>query len=324
MFLSSMAQELHRKSVVVDAHCDTLTALLKEKRSLGELSTSGHIDLPRMRAGGINLQFFAAFIAPEYRHTALIRVMEIIDVLYREAEQNAGYMVFVKDKNSLDKAFTEEKIAALLTIEGGEALMGELSVLRMLYLLGVRGLTLTWNGRNELADGVGEGSAGGLTDFGKAVVREMNSLGMLIDVSHISEKGFWDVLELSAAPVIASHSNCKKLCEHRRNLTDDQILALNQGGGVVGLSFVPQFINSSEADLNSFLDHVDHVAELAGLDCIGLGSDFDGIDTVTAGLEDCTRMPFITEGLLKRGYGEEAIKKILGENFLRVIRKILR
>jgi membrane dipeptidase len=319
------AQALHRESIVVDAHCDTITALMKESRSLGELSSCGHIDLPRLKLGGIKVQFFAAFIAPEYKYTALTRTLEIIDLFYREAKLNEAIMLPVKDNASLDRSLAEGKIAAFLTVEGGEALMGELYVLRMLYRLGVRSLTLTWNGRNDLACGVGEGSAaGGLSIFGRAVVREMNSLGMLIDVSHLAEKGFWEVMELSAAPVIASHSNCQKLCRHKRNLTDEQILSLKKAGGVIGLSFVPQFISAAGADLDSFLDHVDHIAALAGVDCIGLGSDFDGIDAAVPGLEDCSRLPCITEGLLQRGYSEEDIKKFLGGNFLRVIRKILR
>ncbi|WP_238455550.1 dipeptidase [Desulfolucanica intricata] len=325
MSISVSARELHQNTIVVDAHCDTLTDLLKKRRSLNQLSTAGHLDLPRMKAGGINLQFFAAFISPEFKYTALSRTMEIIDLFYSEMELNSEDIVPVKNAESIYKVIEEGKIAALLTIEGGEALMGELYNLRMLYRIGVRGLTLTWNGRNELADGVGEQyTGGGLTGFGKAVVQEMNRLGMIIDVSHISERGFWDVLDLSSTAVIASHSNCKNICDHPRNLTDAQIVALAQKGGVVGLSFVPQFISSTHGDLDKFLNHVDHIACLAGVDCIGLGSDFDGIDNVAKGLEDGTKLPDITEGLLKRGYREEDIKKILGGNLLRVISNILR
>lgn len=183
---------------------------------------------------------------------------------------------------------------------------------------------MTWNGRNELADGVGESETeGGLTRFGRAVVQEMNRLGMVVDASHLSEAGFWDVLEVSNQPVITSHANSRCICNHRRNLTDEQIRALAARGGVIGLTFYPDFIHPDQPSLEKLLDHMDHIISLAGVDCIGLGSDFDGIDQVTSGLEDISRLPAITEGRWRRGYREEEIAKILGGNFLRVLQQVL-
>lgn len=316
--------EFHFKVPVIDAHCDTLTVIEEQGRRFGERSLLGHVDLPRLIEGGVSLQFFAAFIAPEHRNQALCRALEIIDLFYRELEDNSNKVMLVKSLKDLEEAFSRRRFAALLSIEGGEALSGNLAVLRMLYRLGVRSITLTWNHRNELADGVAERcTGGGLTNFGKDAVLEMNRLGILVDVSHLAERGFWDVLGLSRHPVIASHSNCKKLCDHPRNLNDEQIKALAKNKGVMGICFYPHFINAQNPSLEKLLDHVDHIADIAGVDCIGLGSDFDGIDEVTPGLEDATSFPLVTEGLLKRGYKIEEVAGIMGGNFLRVIKSVL-
>ncbi|MFZ5597505.1 MAG: dipeptidase [Bacillota bacterium] len=316
---------LHFSSTVVDAHCDTLTALGKQGRRLGQRSVKGHVDLPRLVDGGVNVQFFAAFIDPLYRDNPLARAMEIFDVLFGEMEDNGGAVGLVKAYSDIERFISEKKVAALLSVEGGEALAGRIEVLRVFYQLGVRSITLTWNGRNELGDGVAEaGSGGGLTRFGAAVVREMNRLGMLVDVSHMAGKGFRDVLEESSKPVIASHSNCRKLCSHPRNLDDDQIKALAAGGGVVGLCFYPYFLDDGgTATLDRLLDHAEHMACVAGVDCIGIGSDFDGIEAVVPDLYDVTCLPLVTEGLLKRGFSSGEVEKILGGNFLRVMKQVL-
>ncbi|MCL6479450.1 MAG: membrane dipeptidase, partial [Peptococcaceae bacterium] len=230
--------DIHFSSPVVDAHCDTLTALKKQQRRLGEKSGAGHLDLPRLLLGGVNLQFFAAFVGNEHRDNPLARALEIFDIFFEEMAVNSDRIEPAYTYSDVNRIINGGKIAALLTVEGGQALAGRLEVLRMFFRLGVRGITLTWNSRNELGDGVGEaGSGGGLTRFGVEVVREMNRLGMVIDVSHLSERGFWDVMRESAKPVIASHSNCRALCDHPRNLDDAQIKALAAGGGVVGLCF---------------------------------------------------------------------------------------
>ena len=315
---------LHFSALVLDAHCDTLTVLGGQERELGARSARGHLDLPRLKQGGVRVQFFAAFIAPGFKWAPALRALELIDLYHRELKRNDALLLHVETAGDIERAAAAGKIAALLTVEGGEALAGALSVLRALYRLGVRGLTLTWNGRNELADGVGEsGGGGGLTGFGKSVVREMNDLGMLVDVSHLSEPGFWDVLEVSGQPVIASHSNCRALCDHPRNLSDGQIRALSKKGGVLGITFVPEFLGGREASLGHVLNHIEHAVKVGGVDAVGLGSDFDGTDNLPRGLADCAFYPEITRGLMERGYGEEPVRKILGGNFLRVLRQVL-
>lgn len=317
------SEQLHKNSIIVDAHCDVLTAMEREKRSLGKKSGTGHVDLTRLKQGGVNVQFFAAYISPVYIPRALTRALELIDHFYAELEDNAQEIMLVKNFLGIQEALAQGKIAALLTIEGGEALNGSIEVLRILYRLGVRCLTLTWNNRNEIGDGVcEERTKGGLTRFGEEVVREMNQLRMLVDVSHLSVAGFWDVLEVSNWPVIASHSNCRKLCDHPRNLTDEQIKSLAAAGGVIGLSFYPEFIQAVEPSLDKLLDHVEHIAGVAGTDCIGLGSDFDGFQDTLFGLEDVSRLPVLTEGLLRRGFAGEEVQKILGGNFLRLLKNL--
>ncbi len=318
-------EQLHRDSIVVDAHCDTLTAMLHQKRNFGERANCGHLDLKRLKDGGINVQVFAAFISPEFKEQGARRSLELIDLYHREMEINKEEIIHIQKKIDLESALTKGKVAALLAVEGGEALQGSISVLRMLYRLGVRVLTLTWNGDNEIGAGVGnEGSESGLTPFGAKVVEEMNMLGMLVDISHLADKGFWDVIRVSKHPVIASHSNCRALAGHRRNLTDDQIKALSIKGGVMGINFVPDFLGGEKPSLDEVLDHIDHAINLGGAGCVGLGSDFDGTECLPEGIDDCTSYPCITQGLVERGYSDLIIKQVLGDNFLRVIGQVLK
>ena len=235
-------------------------------------------------------------------------------------------LMFFTKVSDVREAERKGKVAAMLSIEGGEAVEADLGVLRMLHRLGVRAMTLTWNGRNQIADGAAEArTKGGLTNFGVELVGEMNRIGMVVDVSHISDAGFFDVIETTTKPIIASHSNCRALCNHRRNLTDEMIKALADKGGVMGMNFAPDFIDGRKenATLERLLDHVGHVVKIAGVDHVGLGSDFDGIETTPKGLEDVARMPYLTEGLIKKGYKEDYILKILGENFLRVFSEVI-
>jgi membrane dipeptidase len=224
------------------------------------------------------------------------------------------------------RAVKDHKIGALLSLEGGEPLSGDLGVLRMLYKLGVRSVTLTWNQRNDIADGVGERrTKGGLTSFGVQVVEEMNRLGMLIDASHMSDEGFYDLISATKRPIVASHSNCRSLCDHPRNLTDDQIKAIATNGGVIGMVFSPDFIDKEKdkQSVDRLLDHVDHITDIVGVEHIGIGSDFDGFPGIPKGLEDVTKMPNITKGLVARGYSERDVRKILGENYLEVFKKTI-
>ena len=210
----------------------------------------------------------------------------------------------------------------MLTIENSEVLERSLWVLPVLHRLGVRSMTLTWSYRAHAADGAFENvTGGGLTHFGRDLVRHMNELGMIVDISHISDRGFWDVMEVTTAPIIGSHNACRALCEHPRNLTDDQIRAVAANGGVIGVTYVPAFVDADESKrtLERLLDHFDHIAQVGGTDCIGLGSDFDGGGDV---LKDATVVPQITEGLLQRGWKEDDLRKMLGLNHLRVFRQV--
>lgn len=325
--LNTYIGDLHKRAYVIDAHCDTMLKLYENHTTLrGTDNYQGHVTLPKMLKGGVHVQFFAIFIEPQYKPAgALKRALQLLDFSYQEIAKNSEAMVLATTSEEINSALKSGKIAALLTIEGGEALEGDLGVLRMLYRLGIRSLGLTWNQRNDLADGVGElRSNGGLTTFGAMVVAEMNRLGMLIDVAHLGTKGFWDVLDLSSAPVMVSHANCEALCKHRRNLSDAQIKALARQGGVVGMSFVPEFVSSQEPTLGCLLDHVDHVCRLVGPDFVGLGSDFDGTACTVRGLDDVSSLPALTRGLYMRGYGEQDIAKILGGNWLRIIQQVLK
>lgn len=314
--------DFHRQLLVVDGHCDTLLDVTNGNRKINVLSESGHIDLVRLQQGGVRVQFFAAFIESVYKpFGSLTRTLQLIDSFYSAVESCGGLLEMGQNTRQIRRSLKRDRIVALLGIEGGEALNGDLGVLRNLHRLGVRFLGLTWNQRNQIADGVGENiTGGGLTGFGREVVAEMNNLGMIIDLSHISEPGFWDVIELSKHPVMVSHANCYHLRSHPRNLKDDQIQALAQNGGVLGLSFVPDFMGNN---IDDFIDHVDHVAGLVGTEVIALGSDFDGVDETPVGLEDCRCYPRITAKLRERGYTDQEIRGIMGENMMRLMTKVL-
>jgi len=317
--------ELHRDCVVVDGHCDTLLRLWPGQQSLADRSMNGHIDLPRLRQGGIDVQVFACYIEPEYKpDRGLQRALQFIDFFYQQLERCPGLRPVFRVAD-VQAAVQQGDIGAVLAVEGGEGIGDRLAYLRLLYRLGVRLITLTWNQRNLIADGVGEErTRGGLSNFGVEVVQEMNRLGMLVDVSHLAEPGFWQVAEVCRGPFVASHSCCRRLCDHRRNLTDEQLRALARAGGVVGINFAPDFlVKDGKATLEDVIEHIDHVAGLVGVDYVGLGSDYDGIEATPAGLEDASKMPALTAALLRRGYREDDVRKIMGGNFLRVMGEVM-
>jgi membrane dipeptidase len=339
------AKTLHENSLVVDTHNDTILHLIKTppfitsearppppRRTLGERSEDGQIDIPRIREGGVDCLLFAMYVSPHYR-ARLRRLLQMLDTFHSEIERNQAEIALATSYNEIWEAVEAGKIAAVLTVEGGEPLEGDIGVLRNLYRLGVRSLTLTHFPRNELGDGSGADSGSHLSSFGKEVVEEMNDLGMLVDISHINETGFWDVIELSEDPVLATHSNCKALCGHHRNLTDDQIKALAEQGGVINLSFCAGFIKEGisfgdteaikKVTIEDWLDHLDHAVGLVGTDHVGVGSDFDG-GCGFPGLDDITKIPELTRGMVARGYSDSDIEKILGANDLRVFKKVLK
>jgi len=321
------AVALHRDSIVCDGHCDTLLRVLEGKCQLGERSTEGHIDLPRLREGGITAQVFAVFIEDPYLPAGACRqTLRMLDAFYGQLQQNDELLLLASRAADVERAKAEDKVAAILGLEGAESLESDLGLLRMFYRLGVRLLTVSWSRRNQAADGVYEArTGGGLTRFGVQLVEECNKLGIVLDISHLAPAGVQEVLEISSAPIVASHSNAYALCPNPRNLTDAQLVGLARKGGVVGVTFVPSFITEKreEASLPRLLDHIDHIVSAVGVDHVGLGSDFDGFSPPPpAGLDAVTCMPDITVGLVERGYSEEEVRKILGGNFLRVFRQV--
>ncbi|OQB13384.1 MAG: Membrane dipeptidase (Peptidase family M19) [Firmicutes bacterium ADurb.Bin193] len=299
-----------------DAHCDTISRILDKKQELYE--NDGHVDAIRLKASGSLVQFYAAWIDPSYYSEGrLIRCLEIIDKFYTETE-----------KCNIPVIKTAEDVTgggALLSIEGGEALCGRISVLRMLYRLGVRAITLTWNGRNELAEGVGEGdTASGLSSFGRRAVCEMNALGMIVDVSHLAPKGFWDVAECSTLPFIASHSNAKAICPHRRNLTDEQITEIIRRKGFIGINFCASFLSEGGANITDIIRHIEHIMSLGGGGVLGFGADFDGVDDLPEGINGVEDMPKVINELGRLNYSQSQINAILYGNLHRAVKLILK
>jgi len=318
--------------LIIDAHCDTALSVLENNSDLYE--NKFQLDLKRLLAGKKEdkkssdgkVQFFAAFADPvQYRNNTLTRVLSIIDCIYRAEELYYDKMSVCVNADDIEKAVSKGKVAAILSVEGGEALNGELSVLRQLYRLGVRSMLLTWNFRNLLADGAGEKYGGGLSEFGRQVVAEMNKLGMIVDVSHLSEASFHDVLELTTAPVIASHSNARAVCDNIRNLDNSQLIKIKKNGGVVGINFYPYFLNNTtKASIDDVIRHIEHICSITGEDHIGIGSDFDGIECTPEGLEGPQHIYSLFERLSRLNYSSTFIEKFAGLNFKRVILKVLK
>lgn len=320
--------DLHRRSIVFDAHCDVLDRVLAGRR-LAVRGQDGHVDLPRLRAGGVTTQVFAICQycdtganvkrPPDYARRAL-------EAFFIELEANRDSLTLATAVADILQAKEQGLVAVVLALEGAEALGGELPALHAFHRQGVRMVSLTWNHCNAAGDGVDVPDAGGLTEFGRELVAEMNRLGVIVDVAHLASAGVRDVLEISRCPVVASHANAHALCPNRRNLTDEQLRAISDRGGVVGVTFVPQFIvPRGQATLARLLDHVDHMVRVAGIDHVGLGSDFEGFaigpDNVPE-LADVSCLPHLTGGLLRRGYSVDEVKKILGGNFLRLFKEV--
>lgn len=345
--LRQRAEKLHRAAIVIDTHNDITSPMRDEAFDLGARDTSGknQTDIPRMKEGGLDAEFFAIYVAAKYAKEggAARRALEMIDDVYEQARRHpqALEMAFtVADIRRLHKA---GKIAALLGIEGGHAIEDSLGTLRQFFKLGVRYMTLTHTNTNNWADSAGgisvaaERQHNGLNDFGREVVREMNRLGMMVDISHVSDETFQDVIETTQAPIIASHSSCRHLTNVPRNLTDDMLKALAKNRGVVMVNFYNGFINTdyakpempapkegaATATMDMLMAHFEHAIKTAGIDHVGIGSDFDGVDgKLPVGMEDISKLPTITYELLKRGYSEADVKKVLGENLLRVMSEV--
>jgi len=369
--LQTKAKEINRQALIFDAHCDTVMRILEKGVDLGVRSKEGHIDIPRAREGGLNAQVFAMWVEPDFwPHRAAFRTLQYADAMYRTFEKHPdklGLALTVKDARRLVK---NGKLAVFLGIEGGHAIEDSLATLRMFHRLGVRVMTLTWWHNTNWADGSGDKPKHhGLTKFGVEVVREMNRLGVVIDVSHVSDDTFYDVLKATTKPVIASHSCVRAICKHHRNLSDKMLKALAKNGGVIGINYYLGFLDPEvnrqeealwkkldpqiekfkkkyandretfikkrrellrayrkkppKVPIDRLIDHIDHVVKVAGVDHVGLGSDFDGCSITPEGLDDVSDLPIITEKLLERGYSQKDIEKILGGNLLRVFEAAL-
>lgn len=369
--ISPKARDLHFRSIVVDTHDDTTQRLLNPRFDLGARHADGSIDIPRMREGGLGAIFFSIWIpgtvtGPE----AVKRALDQIDVVRQQVDLHPNDLALATNASEVRQAHAAKKIAVLMGVEGGHMIGSDLSVLRDFAVLGVRYMTLTHSVNDEWADSSTDKPAhDGLTDFGKQVVREMNRLGMMVDISHVSDKTFYDALSVSKAPLIASHSSCRALCDAPRNMTDDMIQALAAKGGVIQINYHIGFLSQEFRDVEKanpqlekdiqaevkkrcaedetcqlvetekvvreftaqgklppvdwtkIIDHVDHAVKLVGSSHVGLGSDFDGA-VMPAGMEDASHLPQITDALLKKGYSEDDIQKILGGNTLRLMEEV--
>ena len=290
--------------LVFDAHCDTLTKLVYDNKSFS--CRSLHVNVANINPG---VQVFACFADPSFQNPVR-EILKMIDCFWCQGFSHAI------DYSSMTNAVSNQKTAAFLAIEGGEAIADDLSLLRIFYRLGVRFLTLTWNNDNSIA-GSAKGIGYGLTEFGKNVVSEMNRLKMVIDVSHISEKAFFDVAKESCRPFIASHSNSKAVYNHPRNLTDEQFEIIKNTGGMVGINLYPDFLTDSKnANVKDVILHIEHFLSLGGEDFIGLGGDFDGIDKTLADITDAGKYAVLREELLRLNYPEYLTDKIFYKNFM--------
>jgi membrane dipeptidase len=329
---------------VVDMHCDTISVILNEERKGKNTELrSNHlnIDIDKMKQGNYLLQNFAMYVPLESVKHPLEECLNLIDCFYRELEKNKDVLSLVLSYDDIMKNHEDGKISALLTIEEGGAAYSSLSFLRILYRLGVRMLTLTWNYPNgigypnvNLAKGNKPdvqlpNTKDGLTPFGVEFVQEMERLGMIIDVSHLSDAGFYDVLKYTAKPFVASHSNARSITNHSRNMSDDMILKLAQRGGVLGINFAGEFLEESEpgkikrSKISNMVKHISYIVDLAGIDCVGLGSDFDGIYQDLE-LDHAGKMPELEKALREAGFSNDDIEKIFYKNVLRVYREVLK
>lgn len=372
--VSPRASELHRRAIVIDTHDDTTQRLIYDKDfDLGRRNPTGHVDIPRMREGGLDAIFFSIWVPVKYGGMeATKRALQQIDAVREAVKRHPNDLVLATSAREIRRAHQQGRIAALMGVEGGHTINDDLGVLRQFAGLGVRYLTLTHTKNTSWADSSGDKPAhNGLTGFGRSVVRELNRLGVMVDVSHVSDKTFADVLAVTEAPILASHSSCRAISNHARNLTDDMLRAIAKNGGVVMINYNEGFLSQELLDASrarekelkpqydamskacgdddaceiaggerlehqfiaegklppvsweKIVDHIDHVAKVAGVNHVGLGSDFDG-SSMPTGMEDVSKLPKITEALLRRGYSPAAIERILGGNVLRVMTEVER
>jgi membrane dipeptidase len=366
--IAARAHKLHFSSFVIDTHDDTTQRMFSKDYDLGKRNADGAVDIPRMREGGMNGIFFSIWIdGRTMGPPAIQKALDQIDAIRENVKRYPHEIVLARTADEVRRAHSQGKIAALMGVEGGHMIGNDIRLVRIFSDLGVRYMTLTHFYNDEWADSSTDKPAhNGLTDYGKDIVREMNRQGMLVDISHVSDKTFYDALEVSKAPLIASHSSCRALCDHVRDMNDDMIKVLAAKGGVIQINYEKSFIDQGYKDAYAkatggvvelfarikktcgddeacfgpeqnkieqklidegkiphvswerIIEHIDHAVKLVGADHVGLGSDFDGAN-MPEGLEDASKLPRITEALLRKGYSESDVRKILGENTLRIL-----
>ena len=371
------ARAIHESAIVIDTHADTPGRFLDEGFDLATDTpvTAGHFDFGKANKGRLGAEFFAIWVNPGIKTGHAKRALDMIDSVYEQARKHPDEMVMAYSADDIVKARKgpHKRLAVVLGLEGGHAIENNIRILRDFYRLGVRYMTLTWANTNEWADSSGDiedtnvSHHNGLTHFGKDIVAEMNRMGMMVDISHVSDKTFWDVMEITKAPVIASHSSARALNSSLRNMTDEMLRAVAKNGGVVMVNFYSGFVDENyrqaynaqkperekaveaykdhlraqgvdpdkagfldiekewsqkipRPPFKSLIDQIDHIAKVAGVEHVGLGSDFDGITSLPQGIDSVADLPKITEALVERGYSEQECRKILGENLLRVFR----
>jgi membrane dipeptidase len=369
-------QAIHNSALVVDTHADTPGRLVDENFDLSQDAGNGYIDFNKIKAGNLGAEFFSIWVDPKaFKGQEIKRALDMIDSVYEQARRHPDKMMMAFSMRDIYAAHRQHKLAALMGVEGGHAIQGDIRVLRDYYRLGVRYMTLTWSNTNELGDSSGDFNNqevehhNGITDFGRQVVREMNRMGMIVDISHVADRTMFQALATSRAPVIASHSSARALTNVPRNMTDDMLVELARNGGVAQVNFYCGFISQKWVDqskklaeekdpdyervqklfmqprtaqmtqelyeaeitlqkklprppLSDLIDHIDHMVKIAGVDHVGIGSDFDGIDCSPAGIDSVADLPKITQALVQRGYKPADIQKILGGNLLRVFAEV--
>lgn len=309
-----------------DFHCDTLLNVYLREMDFSKLNEMGHLDLPRLKIANHDLQCFAVFSDPKFGQEAMLRqTLKLIDVAHQRIFSHPD-MILVKSGFDLDKIIENKKLAGLLAIEGADFLGDDLFLIDLVHHLGVRLITLVWNGRNSIADGVKvRENAGGLTGIGTQAVKRMQELGIIVDVSHLSEKGFWDVSRVTSRAFVASHSNARAVCDHPRNLWDDQIREIAKNKGLIGMNLCRPFVAAQEEDqtLATVIRHISHIADVAGTEVLCLGCDLDGIREMPTGMADVRDVVRIADLLGEAGFLPAEIEAITSKNLLRFVKNNL-
>jgi membrane dipeptidase len=364
---SQTAAAVHRRAIVVDGHCDTPYRLHRHNLHIDDHDPEAQLDLGSLQESGITATFFAAYVPPFYASRQPAKfAYRLIDLIHAEVDRRPDVLRFCSDSAGIRAAKTDGIAGIMIGVEGGHAIEDSLDILRDFYARGVRYMTLTHVNTNNWCDSSGDaGRHGGLTDFGRSVVRTMNDIGMIADISHVSDQAFYATLETTRVPVVATHSSCRALCNHPRNLTDAMLRDLAKNGGVCMINFFAAFVNNDVAEvikhaqkrpprggpggseetpddrtdwdsylkwfntlgcptakLEDVVDHIVHAATVAGIDHVGLGSDFDGVPALPQGLQSAAALPRITERLMERGFSDTDVLKVLGENFMRTFGEI--